>query len=83
MRTSQANLKKSCSSETPSIAHYLKVGKRKFATQAQKLAIIEQAADLEAGRLVVALIARMPNSLQQTRGVDIKQVNMFANFVRD
>ncbi|MFM8715992.1 MAG: hypothetical protein ACKOF3_04290 [Spartobacteria bacterium] len=46
---------------TPPLAHYLKAGKREFAAYAQKLAEVEQAADLDAGSLVEALLSGMPD----------------------
>lgn len=46
---------------TPPLAHYLKAGKREFAAYARKLAEVEQAADLDAGSLVEALLSGMPD----------------------
>jgi hypothetical protein len=62
MKTSPPDIKKNRSFQTQPLTHYLKAGKREFATLAQKLAMIEQAADLEAGSVIFALLARMPNS---------------------
>ncbi len=47
---------------TPPLAHYLKAGKRGFAAYARKFAEVEQAADLDAGSLVEALLSGMPDN---------------------
>ena len=46
----------------PPLAHYLKAGKQGFAAYARKLAEVEQAADLDAGSLVEALLSGMPDN---------------------
>ena len=46
----------------PPLAHYLKAGKREFAAYARKFAEVEQAADLDAGSLVEALLSGMPDN---------------------
>jgi hypothetical protein len=47
---------------TPSLAHYLAAGRREFKAYAVKLAEVEQAADLDAGSLVEALLSGLPGS---------------------
>jgi hypothetical protein len=49
-------------SSTPPLAHYLKAGKQGFDAYARKLAEVEQAADLDAGSLVEALLSGMPDN---------------------
>ena len=46
----------------PPLAHYLKAGKQGFAAYARKFAEVEQAADLDAGSLVEALLSGMPDN---------------------